>query len=136
MRIHETVRNGVVVLAPRGRITVETEAEFSQAVRRLIETGQTRLVLNLAEVSSIDSCGLGAIAQAYVSAWLRGGTLKLANVARRNYRLLSVTRLDTVFEVFDSEEEAVGSFGPAAHGLPTGGSGMHAAGRLEFGTIL
>lgn len=136
MRIHEPVHNGVVVIEPQGRLTVETETQFRQAVRRLIDAGWTRLVLNLADVPSIDSCGLGAIAQAYVSAKCRGGTLKLANVARRNYHLLSVTKLNTVFEVFDSEEEAARSFGVTGQGSPSDGGEAYAAGRQEFSVIL
>ena len=114
MRIDEHVRNHVVVVEPRGGLTVETEADFTGAVRRLLTAGHSRLVLNLAHVPRIDSCGLGAIAQAYVSVWSRGGMLKLLHVSARNLQLLAVTKLSTVFEIFDSEEAAERSFGAPA----------------------
>jgi len=111
MRVDHCIRNGVVIISPRGRLTVETEAQFVQVVRHILNDGRTRLVLNLADVPYIDSSGLGAIAQAYTSAWRRGGELKLLHVRHRNRHLLTVTRLISVFEVFDSEDEAVRSFG-------------------------
>jgi anti-sigma B factor antagonist len=111
MRVDQCNRNGVVIIAPRGRLTVETEGHFVQVVRRTLDEGRTRLVLNLADVPYMDSTGLGAIAHAYTSAWRRGGELKLLHVRQRNRHLLTVTRLITVFDVFDSEEEAVNSFG-------------------------
>jgi anti-sigma B factor antagonist len=111
MRVDQWIRNGVVIIAPRGRLTVETEAHFVQVVRRILGEGRTRLVLNLADVPYMDSSGLGAIAHAYTSAWRRGGELKLLHVRQRNLHLLTVTRLITVFDVFDSEDEAVRSFG-------------------------
>jgi anti-sigma B factor antagonist len=111
MRVDHCILNGVVIISPRGRLTVETEAQFVQIVRQILNDGRTRLVLNLADVPYIDSSGLGAIAQAYTSAWRRGGELKLLHVKHRNRHLLTVTRLISVFEVFDSEDEAVRSFG-------------------------
>jgi anti-sigma B factor antagonist len=102
------------VLAPGGRLTVETEAVFATAVRKSFAAGQMQLVLDLACVPYVDSCGLGVLAQAYVAAVRRGGSVKLANVNGRNRRLLTITRLLTVFEVFDSAEEAVRSFGVIA----------------------
>jgi len=123
MRVDTRIRNDVVIIAPKGRLTVETEAAFVHAVRALLDEGQTRLVLNLAEVPYIDSGGLGAIAHAYTSAWRRGGELKLLHVRHRNRQLLTVTRLITVFEVFESEDAAVRSFGAD----PVGRSVIHVA---------
>ena len=110
MWVNERICNDVVFIEPKGRLTVETEADFVGAVRRLLDAGRIRLVLNLADVPYIDSSGLGAIAHTYTSAWRRGGDLKLLNVRARNRQLLTVTKLLTVFEVFDSEEEAARSF--------------------------
>ena len=110
MRVQQRIRDDIVIIEPQGRLTIETEAEFVQAVRGLIEMGRTRLILNLADVPYIDSSGLGAIAHAYTSAWRRGGDLKLLNVGKRNLQLLTVTKLATVFELFDSEDNAVRSF--------------------------
>ncbi len=114
MTINETVRGDVRVLAPGGRLTVETEAVFTTAVRNAFAAGQVQLVLDLAGVPYVDSCGLGVLIQAYVAACRRGGSVKLANISGRNRRLLTITRLLTVFEVFDSAEDAARSFGAAA----------------------
>ncbi len=67
-------------------------------------------MLNLAEVNYVDSAGLGALVSAYTTVTREGGTLKLANVTRKLQDLLSITKLLTVFETFDSEDEAVRSY--------------------------
>src|SRR5437867_10164276 len=123
MRVEERVRSGVVIIEPKGRLTVETEADFVQTIKKLLDAGRICLVLDLADVPYIDSSGLGAIAHAYTSAWRRGGELKLLNVRHRNRQLLTVTKLITVFDVFESEDDAVRSFGPD----PVGRSVIHVA---------
>jgi anti-sigma B factor antagonist len=115
MRIDLHVRPGVTIVEPQGRLTVENESGLTDMIRGLHDAGQTRLVLDLRRVPAIDSCGLGAIAQACVSTWSRGGTLRLANVSDRNRELLTVTRLASVFAIYDSiEEAAVACEGDAA----------------------
>lgn len=114
MRIIKSNRGNVVVIAPNGRLTVETEAAMGLAVRQALAAGKPNLVLDLGAVPYIDSCGLGLVAQAYVAAFRRGGTVKLANVTGRNLRLLTITKLLTAFEVFDGVDKAVESFGPEA----------------------
>ena len=115
MTINEDRRGAVVVLAPAGRLTVETENAFSSVVKRTLSAGHEFLVLDLADVPYIDSCGLGAVVQAYVGACRRGGTMKLANVTGRTWRLLRITHLLTVLEVHDSVEAAALSFGPEVY---------------------
>src|SRR5437899_2421727 len=110
MRIHETVREDIVIIKPEGRLTVETEAHLREAVWRLIDAGRTHLVLNLAEVPHMDNAGLGAIAEMYVCARRRGGDLKLVNVSGRNHQLLTITNLLTVLETYDSEDNVERSF--------------------------
>jgi anti-sigma B factor antagonist len=117
MTIHNNLRGNVTIIAPSGRLTVETEAEVAAVVRRAFAAGTPHLVLDLAEVAYIDSCGLGLIAQTYVSAFRRGGTVKLANVNGRNRRLLTITKLLPVFEVFNDVDEAVRSFGSDLGGV-------------------
>jgi anti-sigma B factor antagonist len=112
MRIDTRVYHGVVLIQPRERITVETEADFTEVVRALLDAGSRHLVLNLADVLAIDSIGLGAIVQAYTAARRQGGDLKLLHVRNRNRRLLAVTKLLTVFEAYDTENEAERSFEP------------------------
>jgi anti-sigma B factor antagonist len=79
-------------------------------INSLISQERNRIVLNLKDVPYIDSSGLGELVAAYGSVMKAGGALKLLNVTSRNHDLLSITRLVTVFESFDSEAEAVRSF--------------------------
>ena len=112
MKIVERQVGDVTILDLHGKILIgEGDDALRDAVTRLVDGGRGKILLNLADVPYIDSSGLGAIAQAYTSAWRRGGELKLLHVRHRNRHLLTVTRLISVFEVFDSEDEAVRSFG-------------------------
>jgi len=111
VQVLERVHPGVVILAPTERLTVETEADLKDAVRRQLGAGRVHLVLDLARVPYIDSCGLGRMVQAYVSAHRLGGSLKLLNVNQRNHHLLTVTHLTTIFDMYATEEEAERSVG-------------------------
>lgn len=108
MQVLEHVYPDVVILELAGRLTVETEAELKAAVRRQLDGGRVHLVLDLARVPYIDSCGLGTMVQAYVSAHRLGGTLRLVNVAGRNRQLLTITRLLTVLQPYEPMARAVG----------------------------
>src|SRR5262245_35022743 len=99
VHVIEHIRSDTVVLEPRDEITADNELELDAAVRRHLSEGRVHLVLDLAHVPYIDSCGLGRMVQAYVSAQRKGGGLKLINVNDRNRHLLTVTRLLPVFEV-------------------------------------
>jgi anti-sigma B factor antagonist len=110
MRIDTRVHQDVVTIHPKERISVETEAQFTKVVLALLDAGSRRLVLNLVDVPSIDSVGLGAIVQASISARCRGGDLKLLHVSDRNRRLLAITKLLTVLETYDTEADAERSF--------------------------
>ena len=106
MQLNEYVGRGVVILEPCERLTVENEDEFKQAVRRHFDAGCVRLVLDLAQVPYIDSCGLGTIAQTHLAASRLGGWLKLHNVHGRNRQLLTVTRLLSVIGLYEPEARA------------------------------
>jgi anti-anti-sigma factor len=100
----EHTRSDVVILEPLGALTADTEADLREAVRRLLGRGHVNLILDLAHVPHIDSCGLGRIVQAYVSAQHQGGGLKLMNVNDRNRQTLTVTRLGSILEIHESDE--------------------------------
>ena len=106
MNLVEHIHPDVVVIEPRERLTVENEADLRRVVRTHLEAGRVQLVLDLAHVPYIDSCGLGTIAQTYVSAHCRGGWLRLLNVTGRNLQLLSVTRLLTVIGIWGGQRAA------------------------------
>ena len=108
MQIEARMRNNTVVIEPKDRLTVETEPAFAHHFVRLLEAGKTQFALNLAHVPYIDSTGLGAIVRAYTSARRRGGDLKLIHVDGRNRHLFTITKLLSVFETYQSEEELPG----------------------------
>jgi anti-sigma B factor antagonist len=106
-------REGVVLLDLKGRITAgETVSAFRDAFQNQSQDGEPRLVLNLQHVDYIDSTGLGAMVMCSTTAKRRGGVTKLLNLNRRNMELLVLTKIDTIFEVFDDETDAVNSFFP------------------------
>jgi anti-sigma B factor antagonist len=102
--------DGIVVVDCSGRILFgEETSALRETVRRLLaETSQ--IVLNLGEVSYIDSGGLGTLVALYSSARISGGSIKLANLTQRVGDLLQVTKLLTVFDVYDGEDKAVRAF--------------------------
>ena len=109
MQVMEHVYSNVVILELSDRLTVETEADLRDAVRRHLDAGRRHLVLDLSHVPYVDSCGLGTMVQAYVSAHRAGGSVKLLNITPRVRQLLTITRLLTVFELYQPEARAVGA---------------------------
>ena len=109
MQVLEHLYPNVVILELTDRLTVETEVDLKDAVRRQLDAGRRHLVLDLARVPYVDSCGLGTMVQAYVSAHRMGGSVKLLNVSPRVRQLLTITRLLTVFELYQPEARAVGA---------------------------
>jgi len=107
----EKLVSGVLVLDLRGRVTLGEETEaLRERIKRLVGAGHARIVLNLGEVSYIDSVGLSTLVASYTSARRDGGDLKLLHLTKRVHDLLQITRLSTVFEMYDSLEAAVQSF--------------------------
>jgi len=115
MQIEQRAVGDVVVLDLKGRITMgEGDELLKDKVNSLVNQGHKKIVLNLAEVPYIDSAGLGEIVRTYTTVSRQGGSLKLLNLTKRITDLLSITKLLTVFETFDSENEAVRSFSASA----------------------
>lgn len=104
-----TVEN-ITIVDCAGRIVFgEESAELREKVRGLIDQN-SRIILNLADISYIDSGGLGTLVALYTTARNAGGAIKLIQLTPRVDDLLQVTKLLTVFEVFDNESEAIASF--------------------------
>jgi anti-sigma B factor antagonist len=102
--------DGVLIVDCAGRIVFgEESAALRDTVRKLI-TENKQIVLNLAGVNYIDSGGLGTLVSLYTTARSSGGAVKLASLTQRVGDLLQVTKLVTIFDVYDDEEEAVASF--------------------------
>ena len=108
MQIEERTTGDVVLLDLKGKITLgEGDELLKDKVNSLVNQGHKKIVLNLADVPYIDSAGLGEVVRTVSR---QGGALKLLNLTKRITDLLSITKLLTVFETFDSEGEAVRSF--------------------------
>ena len=112
MQLSERRVGDVVIVDVSGKITLGDGGDqaLKDKMRSLVQQGHTKLLLNLGDVSYVDSAGLGEIVQSYATVNKNGGALKLLNVTKRLKDLLSITKLLTVFETFDSEPEAVTSF--------------------------
>ncbi|HOQ45214.1 MAG TPA: STAS domain-containing protein [Bryobacteraceae bacterium] len=101
----------VTVLDVAGRITLgEGSSHLRESIRELLGNGKKKILLNLSEVSYIDSSGIGELVSGFTSVTNQGGQLKLLNLTKRVRDLLQITKLYTVFEVFDDEAAAVRSF--------------------------
>jgi anti-sigma B factor antagonist len=102
---------GVTVLDLDGKITIgEGSVLLLEAVRKLLDEGKKKLLLNLGDVSYVDSSGIGELVSSYTTTNNNGGQLKLLNQTKKIHDLLTITKLVTVFETFDNEEAAVASF--------------------------
>ena len=112
MQIHQRAVGDVTVVDLTGKMTLgEGDELLRDKVNSLVQQGQKKIVLNLAEVPYIDSAGLGEIVRTYTTVSRQGGSLKLLSLTKRIQDLLAITKLLTVFETFDTEAEAVKSFG-------------------------
>jgi anti-sigma B factor antagonist len=101
----------VTVVDVSGRITLgEGSSELRDALRDLVAKGNKKILLNLGDVSYIDSSGIGELVSGFTSVSNQGGQLKLLNLTKRVKDLLQITKLYTVFEVHDDEAAAVRSF--------------------------
>ena len=101
----------VSVVDVAGRITLgEGSSALRDSVREMVGKGQKKILLNLGEVSYIDSSGIGELVSAFTTVTNGGGQLKLLNLTKRVRDLLQITKLYTVFDVHDSEVSAIRSF--------------------------
>ncbi len=111
MTISERQAGAVTVLDIEGGLKMEDGApQLTAAIRRLLQEGKTRVVLNVGGVPFVDSAGLGALVQAHVSVSRASGALKLAATPRRLRDLIAITKLSGVLQSFDDENAALASF--------------------------
>ena len=115
MQIEERTIGDVVVLDLKGKVTLGQGDELlKDKVNSLVNQGHKKIVLNLAGVPYIDSAGLGEVVRTYTTVSRQGGSLKLLNLTKRITDLLSITKLLTVFETYENENDAVRSFAASA----------------------
>ena len=117
MQLEQRIAGNVAVIKVTGDITLNKGGDvlLKDKVQSLLQQGHKNLLIDLSEVSYVDSAGLGELVQAYATTKNRGGALKLLNVTKRLKDLLVVTKLLTVFDTFETEATAVASFGSASN---------------------
>ena len=115
MTIEERVVGSVVVLDLSGKLVLgDGDSLLKDKVHSLVFQGKKQIVLNLGGVSYVDSSGLGALVSSSMTAKSNGGQIKVANLTKRIHDLLSIAKLLTVFESFESDSDAVNSFSAGA----------------------
>ena len=111
MRIDKREKSGVTILELEGKITIgKGDVALREAVQQVLAEGSTKLLIHLAKVTTIDSSGVGELVSAFTTVTNRGGKLKLVNLPPKVNYILQITQLITVFEVYDSEAEALATF--------------------------
>jgi anti-sigma B factor antagonist len=111
LQIEERALGEVMILDVKGKLTIGDGDELlKDKINSLIQQGRKKLILNLEGVPYVDSAGLGEIVRTYTTVSRQGGNLKLLNLTKRITDLLMITKLLTVFDTYDSEEEALNSF--------------------------
>jgi anti-sigma B factor antagonist len=111
LNIKDRQAGDVTILDLSGKITIgEGSVQLREVVRKLLDEGKKKILLNLGDVSYVDSSGIGELVSSYTTTNNNGGQLKLLNLTKKIQDLLMITKLLTVFETYDSEEAAVSSF--------------------------
>jgi anti-sigma B factor antagonist len=111
MKIETRTVGDVHILDCSGKITLgEGTMAVRNSVRDVLKNGGKKIVLNLADVNYIDSSGIGELVSSYTTVTNQGGKLKLLNLTKKIQELLAITKLLTVFSVYDNEQQALSSF--------------------------
>lgn len=109
--IKERQAGDVTVLDMEGKVTIgEGSVALRNTIRRLLGEGKNKILLNLGGVGYIDSSGIGELVSSFTAVNKEGGTLKLLKLTQKIQDLLAITKLLTVFDVFDSEADALASY--------------------------
>jgi len=112
MDVNKRQVGDVTILDLKGKITIGVgDVQLRNAVSEVMNGGATKVLINMAGVSTIDSSGIGELVSAYTTATNRGAKLKLINLPAKVSDILTITQLITVFDVYDSESEGVLAFG-------------------------
>jgi len=111
MKIEKRKKGDVVVLDLKGKILIgDGIDELRDSINNAIKDNETKVLLNFADVPYLDSTGLGEVVRSYTSIKKSGGTIKIVNLTNKVRDLLSVTKLITVFDTFENEDDAIASF--------------------------
>jgi anti-sigma B factor antagonist len=112
LEIQSREREGIKILDLSGKLTVGGASDLRERVTAETSGGSLQQLLNLKEIEYIDSTGLGTLVICFMAVQKAGGALKLVNLNRRNLELVLLTKLSTVFQIFNEEQEAINSFFP------------------------
>ena len=111
MDVNKRQAGDVTILDLKGKITIGAgDVQLRNAVQEVMNGGATKVLINMAGVSTIDSSGIGELVSAYTTATNRGAKLKLMNLPAKVSDILTITQLITVFDVYDSEAEGIKAF--------------------------
>ena len=111
MNVNVRQAGDVTILDLKGKITIGSgDVALRQAIQEVMGSGANKVLINMADVTTIDSSGIGELVSAYTTATNRGARLKLINLPAKVTDILTITQLITVFDVYDSEAEGVSSF--------------------------
>lgn len=112
LNISERQAGDVTILDLDGKIVIgeDSVGALRKAMRHLVDEGKEKILLNLKRVGYIDSSGIGELVSSYTTIDKNGGQLKLINLTERARELLTITKLLTVFDVYEAESEALNSF--------------------------
>ena len=111
LTINQRQDGDVTILDLSGKITIgEGSVQLREAVRGLLDSGNKEILLNLGDVSYVDSSGIGELVSSYTTTSNQGGHLKLLSLGKKIKDLLMITKLLTVFQTYDDEQEAIASF--------------------------
>ena len=111
MNVNVRQRDDVTILDLKGKITIGTgDVALRNSIHQVIENGAKKILINMSDVSTIDSSGIGELVSAYTTATNRGAKLKLYNLPAKVSDILTITQLITVFDVYDSEAAGIQSF--------------------------
>jgi anti-sigma B factor antagonist len=111
MTIDTRTVDNVTILDIHGKITIgEGSAEIRNKVRDLLQGGRKKILLNMGDVSYVDSSGIGELVSSFTTVTNQGGQLKLLHLTKKLQELLAITKLLTVFDTYNDEQEAVASY--------------------------
>lgn len=111
MKTEKITKGDVVILSLKGKLTIgKGDVLLRKHIDEALANNEKKIVLNMKDVSYMDSSGVGELVSSFTSVSNRGGKLKLLNLSTKVHDLLQITQLLRVFEIFDNEKEAVNSF--------------------------
>ncbi len=111
MKTEKRKKDDVIILDLKGKLTIgKGDVLLRKHIDELLGNDEKKIILNMNDISYMDSSGVGELVSSFTSVNNRGGKLKLMNLSTKVHDLLQITQLLRVFEIFDNEDEAVGSF--------------------------